>query len=168
MQNFQRKICLVGSFAVGKTSLVRRCVEGKFDDKYLSTIGVKVSRRAVSLENATVKLLIWDLAGGDDVLRSNTSYLRGLAGAMIVCDLTRDETLDIAVQYAEKVRAVNQKAVIVLVGNKVDLLSERQITSAELTQAGDAMGAACVYETSAKTGAYVIEAFEQIAMEVVA
>ncbi len=166
MQTVQRKICLVGSFAVGKTSLVRRCVEGRFDDKYLSTIGVKISRTVVSLDETTVKLILWDLAGGDDVLRNNDNYLRGLSGAVIVCDLTRRETLAVAVTYAEKVRQVNAEAALILVGNKADLVKARQIDGATLEGAAQQMGANGVFVASAKTGDAVMDAFEMLAREV--
>ena len=93
MAIIQKKICLLGEFAVGKTSLIRRYVEDKFSDKYLSSIGVKVSRKNVELGDDTVKLLIWDLAGGEDYTQS--SYLMGAAGALLVCDVTRADTLTV-------------------------------------------------------------------------
>ena len=93
MKIVQKKICMLGSFSVGKTSLVRQFVEGQFTDKYLSTIGVKVSRKTVERPQSQLKFLIWDLAGGDDFTQVGNNYLRGAKGALIVCDLTRAETL---------------------------------------------------------------------------
>src|SRR5512147_1281675 len=101
MTVIQKKVCLLGDFAVGKTSLVRRYVEGRFDDKYLSTIGVKISRKTLARSTGTLNLLIWDLAGSDEFNTIAPSYLRGAAGALIVCDLTRPETLKVFAQYAE-------------------------------------------------------------------
>ena len=66
MHTVQKKVCLLGDFAVGKTSLIRRFVEGRFDDRYLSTIGVKISRKTVTRADHLLNLLIWDLAGGDE------------------------------------------------------------------------------------------------------
>jgi GTPase SAR1 family protein len=61
-----KKVYLLGDFSVGKSSLVRRYVEGRFDDKYLSTIGVKISRKVLERDEYALNLLIWDLAGGED------------------------------------------------------------------------------------------------------
>lgn len=165
MQIIQRKICLVGSFAVGKTSLTRRFVEGRFDDNYLSTIGVKIARRIVKLPTRHVKLLVWDLAGGEDLVQKNDSYLRGLAAALIVCDLTRPETLTIAKTYADKVRSINLQAPIILLANKADLVAERQIDEETLRTVAHKMGAITYFVTSAKTGTCVNTAFETIALE---
>lgn len=88
MKVVQKKVCLLGDFAVGKTSLVRRFVEGHFEDKYLSTIGVKVARKSLDRDETKLNLLIWDLVGGNEFSRSETGYLLGTAGALVVCDLT--------------------------------------------------------------------------------
>ena len=162
MTIIQKKICLLGDFAVGKTSLVRRFVEGIFDDKYLSTIGVKVSRRPVRLQTETINLIVWDLAGGNEWLRSNQGYLRGLAGAVLVCDLTRSQTLSALALCAAQVRDVNPQAVLVLAANKIDLENERQVTEADI-QAVSTTWQCPYWLTSAKTGAQVPEMFEALA-----
>lgn len=97
MKVVQRKVCLLGDFAVGKTSLVRRFVDNRFDDKYLSSIGVKVSRKTLNRSDHTLNLLIWDLVGGNEFSRREIGYLVGAAGALLVCDLTRLETVDAGV-----------------------------------------------------------------------
>ncbi len=99
MNEIQKKVCLLGDFAVGKTSLVRRFVEGRFDDKYLSTIGVKISRKTLARPYGALHLIVWDLAGGEE-FGAESSYLRGAAGALIVGDLTRRETLESFERYA--------------------------------------------------------------------
>jgi small GTP-binding protein len=162
MSVIQKKVCLLGDFAVGKTSLVRRFVEGRFDDRYLSTIGVKISRKSLIRPDHTVNLLVWDLAGGDEHNDNGTGYLRGAAGALIVCDLTRRETMAGLTRYTQQVRLVNPTAQIVLLANKVDLTEERQISAAELDHLASQL--ACpVLHTSAKTGQGVAEGFEQLA-----
>ena len=120
MRVVQKKVCLLGDFAVGKTSMVRRYVEGKFDDKYLSTIGVKISRKVLERDGYTLNLLIWDLAGGEDFEEISQRYLLGAVGALIVCDLTRVDTLTYMKEYAERLRVSDAGAAIVLAGNKVD------------------------------------------------
>jgi len=162
MHTVQKKVCLLGDFAVGKTSLIRRFVEGRFDDRYLSTIGVKISRKTVTRDDHLLNLLIWDLAGGDDFSKASTSYLRGAAGALLVCDLTRAATLTTLTDYAQQLKALDETAVLVLVGNKADLLDERQISDETLAAAAEAFAAPYLL-TSALTGHHVETAFHHLA-----
>jgi small GTP-binding protein len=90
----QKKICLLGAFGVGKTSLTRRYVDSIFSDTYLTTVGVKIDKKAVRVGANDVNLLIWDIAGEDDVSAVRTSYLRGAAGYLLVVDVTRAQTLE--------------------------------------------------------------------------
>ncbi|MCA9999712.1 MAG: GTP-binding protein [Anaerolineales bacterium] len=161
MAIIQKKICLLGEFAVGKTSLIRRYVEDKFDDKYLSSIGVKVSRKNVALGDDTIKLLIWDLAGGEDYTQS--SYLMGAAGALLVCDVTRADTLTAVIAYEKQLKAINPNATFVLVANKMDLLDNAQLSDEAIHHALPA--AIPVYYTSAKTGHNVEQAFLSLAQQ---
>ncbi len=89
MVSLSAKICLLGDYAVGKTSLVRRFVYNMFEDKYLSTIGVKVSRKVVAVPRGDdvveLVLMLWDLAGSEEFDSVRASYLRGAAGALVVC-----------------------------------------------------------------------------------
>ncbi|MBL1131375.1 MAG: GTP-binding protein [Chloroflexi bacterium] len=164
-RSVQKKVCLLGDFAVGKTSLVRQFVEGQFDDRYLSTIGVKVSRKTVELDQVQLNMMIWDLVGGNEYLHTERSYLMGTAGALIVCDLTRENTLDAYARYTQQVRAVNADAVIFYLANKLDLTAERQITTGQLAQLCASLGGDFLL-TSAKTGAGVNEAFTQLARQI--
>ena len=161
MTVIQKKICLLGDFSVGKTSLVRRFVEGRFDDKYLSTIGVRISRKTLPRATDTLNLLVWDLAGAQE-FNTQSSYLTGVAGALIVCDLTRHSTLDSCAKYVQQVRAINWTAPIVFAGNKLDLTAERAIQEEELRRCSEAQNGSYVL-TSAKTGAGVELAFELLA-----
>lgn len=157
----QKKICLLGDFAVGKTSLVRQWVEGRFDDKYLSTIGVKISRKTLRRAYGELTLLVWDLAGGEE-FNTQAAYLRGVAGALIVCDLTRRSTLLALERYAGQVRTVNARAPLVLVGNKIDLTTDRVVSDADLRDMSAALGGPfCL--ASARTGNQVEMAFVRLA-----
>ena len=160
----QKKICLLGDFAVGKTSLVRQFVEGKFDDRYLSTIGVKISRKAISRPYGMLNLLVWDLAGNNGFDKmAESSYLKGAAGALIVCDLTRRETLNAFERYARQMLAVNQNISLVFVANKVDLADERVISDADLLSLCGSFNGGGFFLTSAKTGEQVEAAFVALA-----
>jgi small GTP-binding protein len=160
MRTIQKKVCVLGDFAVGKTSLIRRFVEGVFDDKYLTTVGVVVSRKVVALPDCALHLLIWDLAGGRDY--SQTTYLLGVAGVLLVCDLTRAETLTAYSNYADQVRRVNSQAPLLLLANKADLHEQRAIGDELLDACSRELGASLLL-TSAKTADNVDAAFSHLA-----
>jgi small GTP-binding protein len=160
-----KKVCLLGDFAVGKTSLVRRFVYDRFDERYISTIGVKVSRKIVALPHddgvVELALMLWDLAGSEEFGRVRTSYMRGAAGALLVCDVTRPETLDALQTYALDLRHVSPAARIVLAGNKSDLVDRQQVSAEEIGRAAAELGAPYDW-TSAKTGTGVEALFRRL------
>lgn len=162
---FSKKVCLLGDFAVGKTSLVRRFVYNLFSDKYLSTIGVNVSRKMVAVQRADevveLTMMLWDLAANAEFDQMQASYLRGAAGAIVVCDLTRPETLAHLKTQAQNLRDTSAKAQIILAANKADLSTEHQVTSAEVEAVATALDIP-FYFTSAKTGAHVEEIFRHL------
>jgi small GTP-binding protein len=166
-----KKVCLLGDFAVGKTSLARRFVYNLFDDRYLSTIGVKVSRKTLDIpcreEVLEINLLIWDLAGSDEFGQARKSYLRGAAGALLVCDMTRPHTLDSLQSYAHDLLQVNQDARFVVAANKCDLLtqaapSETYLTAVQIEEFARAYAAPWAL-TSARTGDDVETLFRSLA-----
>jgi small GTP-binding protein len=157
----QRKICMLGGFSVGKTSLVRRFVHSIFSDTYLTTVGVKIDKKSVALPDRTVDLILWDLAGEDDIGSFRVSYVRGAAGLVLVVDGTRAATLAVALTLREQVEAEFGPMPFVLLFNKSDLaenwaISDDQID--ELRQNGWK-----IYLTSALTGQYVDDAFHHLA-----
>jgi small GTP-binding protein len=155
----QKKICMLGAFAVGKTSLVERFVEGTYRDRYLTTVGVKVSRRDVDLPQRTVRLLLWDLHGEDAFQRVQPSYLRGASGVFLVIDGTRRKTLDTACDLAALVeRTVGEVPALWLL-NKIDLRDEVEVDLEEVA----ARTSATVLPTSALTGEGVDDAFHRLA-----
>ena len=147
---------------MGKTSLVRQFVEGRFDDRYLSTIGVKISRRTVARAEYQLKMLIWDLAGGEDYNDVTSGYLRGAAAVLLVCDLTRPLTLLTLKKYVDQLADINLQPALVVAGNKVDLIEERALTADQLAEFAAEIGASYLL-TSAKSGAGVAEAFDLLA-----
>ncbi|MFN8474055.1 MAG: Rab family GTPase [Anaerolineae bacterium] len=164
MTRISQKVCLLGDFAVGKTSLVRRFVYNAFDDKYLATIGVKVSRKTVVLPDedglVELSLLLWDLAGSEEFSAVRATYLRGAAGAILVCDLTRSETLTALAAYVEDIRRVAPRARFVVAANKSDLPDPRLLPS-QVEAFAESLETAC-YLTSAKTGYQVEDAFRHL------
>ena len=156
----QKKICMVGSFAVGKTSLVARFVKGIFSDRYLTTVGVKIDQKDLEIEGQQLRFMLWDLHGEDEFQRIRPTYLRGTAGALLVADGTRPDTLDVALRLGEEVQSVAGDVPLLLLLNKADLKGEWQISAAqeaELVESGWQ-----VLQTSAKTGAGVEESFREL------
>jgi len=165
-KTISKKICLLGDFAVGKTSLMRRFVYDLFSDKYISTIGVKVSRKTVVVAETDgvveLTMMIWDLGGSEEFDRVRSSYLRGAAGAVLVCDLTRSDTLAGLRTYAGELRSVSPDARLVLAANKRDLAHRQQLTPAQVESVAVGFGAP-YYITSAKTGDQVEALFRHLA-----
>lgn len=159
----QKKICLLGSFAVGKTSLVRRFVYNLFDEKYLSTIGVSISRKQVQvLSDTTISMVIWDLAGGDTFTGRDASYLQGSSGAFLVCDLTRRDTFHFVLDYQERLKSVSPQAGTVILANKADLVPSLEEAESEIAGMAGQIGSP-YFLTSAKNGANVDAGFQALA-----
>lgn len=153
----QRKICLLGAFAVGKTSLVARFVHSIYTDQYHTTVGVKVDKKSIDVGAYEVQLIVWDLAGEDESQRFSMSYLRGAAGYLLVVDGTRRETIDIALKLQQQVTDANGPIPFVPIVNKADLINEWEIDDERLTEL--AQHGWPVIRCSAKTGQGVEEAF---------
>src|SRR5215468_9232992 len=133
----QKKICMVGAFAVGKTSLVARFVESIFSEKYHTTVGVKISRKVLQISDQEWHLILWDLAGEDEFLQIRTSYLRGSSGYLLIVDGTRCATFDAALSIQQRVAEAVGNVPFVVMFNKADLESEWEIGNeamAELAQ----------------------------------
>ena len=159
----QRKVCLIGSFAVGKTSLLQRFVYARFDNKYLTTVGVKIDRKIVDLPNGSVSLILWDLAGEDEFQSLQTSYLRGATGFLVVIDSTRNETLQQARMHLEYLETSHPQAAKLVLVNKVDLADAWDLEEEVLASVQRGY---TVLRTSAKTGEHVEEAFHHLASAV--
>jgi small GTP-binding protein len=157
----QKKICMLGAFAVGKTSLVRNFVEGIFSDKYLTTIGVKINKKLVDVNGEKVNLILWDIAGEDEFSKIQTSYLRGTSGYFLVVDKTRKNTLDVALQIDDKARQILGDIPRILLVNKWDLSGKWDIDDVAVSELS--LNGRLVTNTSAKTGLNVDKAFQQLA-----
>lgn len=156
-----KKICLLGAFAVGKTSLVRRFVDSIFDEKYTTTIGVKVDKRQVDVDGTAVSLMLWDIAGEDEFQKVQLNYVRGAAGYLLVADGTRAVTIDQSRQIRERVATVIGDVPFVLIVNKEDLRDEWEVTEDMLQALRD--DGWVVRTGSAKTGDGVEDAFADLA-----
>lgn len=161
----QKKIALLGASGVGKTSLVRRFVASIFDEKYLTTIGVKVDKKAVRVGAEDVTLMIWDVAGAEEHFSVPSAYVKGASGYLLVADGTRIDTFAAAAAIIEQMDRDLGPLPFVFVVNKKDLVDAWQADAARL----DAMRtrSVAVLISSAKTGEGVEEAFQQLANAIV-
>jgi small GTP-binding protein len=152
-----KKICVLGGFSVGKTSLIERFVHSLFSDKYLSTVGVKISKKMLRIDGTEVTLVLWDLEGKDSHTDVNFSYLRGAMGFFVVADGTRKETLEMAVSLRETALRVAGDIPSCFLLNKADIREKWEVTDAMLASLAER--GLPVLLTSAKTGEGVEEAF---------
>lgn len=162
----KRKIILIGDGNVGKTSLVRRFVLDVFDDRYFLTIGSKVVKKRVTYQkddNNMIELdmMIWDLMGQKEYIRTQQITFTGTHGALMVCDVTSKETLSNLEHWRNVLFDVTEEIPIVILANKNDLTDEAEISEEDLMNASKKFKAEC-YFTSAKTGENVDDAFRKI------
>jgi small GTP-binding protein len=161
----KKKVCMVGSFAVGKTSLVRRFVESIFDERYHTTIGVKVDKKVVAVGPRRLQIMLWDLAGEDEATPIQLSYLRGAAGYILVADGLRIGTLDKSRELRRRVEDAAGPLPFVLAINKSDRRNEWQVDDHTIHELSNSW---VVFETSAKTGQGVEELFRELAIRLLA
>jgi small GTP-binding protein len=152
------KVCMIGDFGVGKTSLVARFVHSTFSDAYLTTVGVKIDTRELTLSSGDrVKLVLWDIAGTDVLSTVESRYLKGAAAYLFVADGTRPKTLDSVVSLHAQVNELLGEAPFRLLLNKADLEEQWALDEATIPARWDWS------KTSAKTGDGVEAAFEALA-----
>ena len=159
----EKKICMLGTLAVGKTSLVRRFIEGIYSEDYHTTIGVKIDKKPVREAGQEVNLVLWDILGEDRFQKVQPSYWRGMFGYLLVVDGTRRNTLDEALALNQRVVDTGLKVPAILLVNKADLADQWEIADdrlAQLTQTGWE-----IMRTSAKTGENVDAAFSRLTVK---
>ncbi|SRR5260370_16141511 len=162
----QKKICMLGSFAVGKTSLIRRFVESIYSDAYHTTVGVKVDKKVIRHNNSDITLVLWDLYGEDEFQKMRWSYLRGAAGYLLVADGTRRNTLEKAFRLQQRVREELGEMPFIFVINKADLVQDWELDAAMESQLTARNWT--ILRSSAKTGENVEEAFSQLTRKMLA
>jgi small GTP-binding protein len=177
MPVISKKICIIGDFGVGKTSLIRYFVDRQFSDQYLSTIGVKISRKILDISEGKtsefdqIKLLIWDIEGQTRFQAITPTYLQGAAGVIVVGALNRVETIQHLQAHLNLVLSVNPHTTQVIVAlNKADLVDSEQVihTLKESEAFYNHPQVSAMYSTSAKTGRNVDEIFQTMARHILA
>lgn len=157
----QKKICMVGAFGVGKTSLVARYVLSIFSERYQTTVGVKIDKKQLVVDGQEVTLMLWDLAGEDALTQVKPAHLKGASGYLLVVDGTRRNTLETAINLQRRAQEAAGEVPFLLILNKSDVKQSWQVTESEL-QSLRGSGWTLV-EASAKSGERVEEMFHELA-----
>lgn len=159
------KMVLFGKEAVGKTSLVNRFVHNKFEENYLSTLGYNVNEKVIQHENLKISLLIFDIGGQEKFRDLRKKYADGADVAFIIYDITDKGSFDLVPEWQKDLAEFTKNAAFVIIGNKVDLEDERQVSTEDAMKLSKELGALAFLETSAKTGKGVEDAFKQLALK---
>lgn len=156
----QKKICLLGATGVGKTSLVKKYVEGIFSEKYLTSIGVKIDKKQIELATNSIQLMLWDIEGIDRYCGFQPKYLRGASAFILVADQTRSQSLIEGYEIQQMVKEVADIPGILAI-NKSDLEASWHWSDNEIEQIKSSF--ALSFNTSAKTGEGVESMFTELA-----
>lgn len=155
------KVITMGDGAVGKTSLVIRYTENRFDLKYKATLGAAFAAKEVKITNVKINLMIWDLAGQPSFDEVRDRYYLGSSAAILVFDVTNASTTEKLRKWLAKFRKQVPKGPVILVGNKTDLVEKRQISTQEAHEIRDELQLP-YFETSCSTGEGVNEVFHSL------
>lgn len=156
----ETKVCVIGAFATGKTSLVAQLLEGRYRQSYQTTIGVRINRKQIETAQTQIDMVLWDIHGEDPFQQVQMSYLRGASAYILVVDGTRKGSLLIALDLQKKVTQRIGNVPYVVVINKCDLQSDWEITEDDIAilKAQDHD----LIRTSTKTGVGIDRCFSKL------
>jgi small GTP-binding protein len=157
--DYSLKICLVGEGGVGKTSLIKRFVYEQFSDKYITTLGTKITKKEVTIKHpkkrksTKIRMLVWDIMGQQGFRQMlQNAYFFGCQGVVAVCDVTRRDTMLFLEDWIKAVYSISGKVPIVFLGNKCDLKNEAEVSLKELVEFTSQFERSFAFLSSAKTG----------------
>ena len=166
---YKFKVILMGPAAVGKTSLMYQFIHGKFQHSYMATIGVDFLGKSLTVEGNDCRLTIWDVAGQASFKSMRRTFYNGTNGALLIFDLTREETFgEIGTWYEEMMESLKSPVPFILIGNKLDLLEEKgRVIEKKKAEGFARLNNSQYIETSAKTGENVEEAFLELTRKMI-
>ena len=165
-EEYKLKVVVVGDSGVGKTNLIKRFINDTFNKDSKATVGVEFLSKTYLINQEVFKIEIWDTAGQERYKAITTTYYKGAKGALIVYDITRKETFDSVDRWISELNNSGDKNMtMLLIGNKCDLDSQRQVTKEQGEEKAKAFKVAFL-ETSASSGENLDVAFEMIMKEV--
>lgn len=167
MKEMYRKICMLGDPSVGKTSLVRRYVMDIFDDYYIPSIGMKVTKKQVKFAKASTSLtlMIWDILGSK-TNRFDSIYYKGVKGAFIVFDVTRKKTMDSIPRWISGLLEITGEIPVIFLANKIDIEGQSGAIKQKVSGLAKKYNTKFLF-TSAKTGENVEKAFLSLAKRMI-
>ncbi len=170
VKEFVFKIVILGDAAVGKTSLINMYIEQSFSEDYKPTLGANIIRKDVNVEkiNASVRLIMWDLAGQEKYNVIRSMYFQGCVGALLVYDVTRNSTFEtIDSKWLKDFKKyVKKEGTYILIGNKIDLNDERVVSTEDGEKYAKEIDASDFIETSARYGENVEQAFSNLVNQI--
>ncbi len=158
------KICLLGYYGVGKTSLVYRWIENRFSKDFKSTLGVNLLKKKLTIDGNSISAQIWDLGGQDSYQNLRKLYIEGAQGALAVFDVTNRTSFSVLGDWISSFKNLRPDAPILLIGNKIDL--EDLAVKEEEAKAFAAQKGMDIMFTSAKTGHQVEDAFQELIQKI--
>ncbi|EDR22979.1 hypothetical protein, conserved [Entamoeba dispar SAW760] len=163
------KILIIGESGVGKTAIMQRFCENTFEPVYISTVGVDFKPKVIKVGNKTVKMQLWDTAGQDRFRNITASYYRGTQGVLIVYDVTDRASFDKVSSWFTEVRdrTENDPPVIILVGNKTDLMDHAAVKQEAVEQLARQLGGVQTFTCSAKDGSGIDEVFNALTQAII-
>jgi small GTP-binding protein len=167
----KKKIAMIGDAAVGKTSLIRRCVLDQFSDDYIATFGTKITKKHVKFDRDNneiidIFLMIWDVMGQEEFKRAQMQAYSDSRGAIIVCDVTRKDTLLNVLKWYSDILSVTQDIPVIILANKYDLKEQAEVTTEDLDIIASQLDAKSFF-TSARTGDNVETAFRELGRQLI-
>ena len=157
------KMVLFGNANVGKTSLVERFINDRFEENYISTLGYNVYEKQINYENSLISLMIFDIGGQEKFRDLRKKYAEGADTAFLVYDVTNPDSFASLEAWKTDLVEFAGEIPFIIIGNKNDLTSA--IPNEDAMQLSYKLGALDYFETSAKTGAGVEKAFNQLAVK---
>ncbi|MFX0134574.1 MAG: Rab family GTPase [Candidatus Hodarchaeota archaeon] len=162
-QTYRCKLILFGNAAVGKTSIIDRYVNNKFEEEYISTLGYNVFEKSIEINENIVNFMIFDIGGQEQFVELRKKYATGARASLLVYDITNTESFNNIKNWHKDLVNFTDQAIFILIGNKIDLENAREIQKDRGEVLAKRIGAVGFFETSAKTNIDIDNAFHKLA-----